>query len=81
MSNRTDGMIPKGARRTFAYPRELTSLPEYTAHAGQAVTILGLHEDDGDAGDDSERLYSIKADDGWTGAGWESELEVADGVA
>ena len=75
----------------FDYPAEFVTLPEYTAHAGQVVTIIkevhqGMGNEYGDVplkADgtyepepwDVERLFVIQAADGWQGEAWESELE------
>lgn len=70
--------LKPGEQRLFAYPTAFTTLPEYTAHRGQVVTIVrplqeGKEYDlDPDAPDP---MYRIKASDGWEGDAWESELQ------
>lgn len=66
-------------RCKFAYPTAFVTLPEYTAHAGQTVTVIRkLDAALGDAVEpdspDMEVLYRIRADDGWEGDAFESEL-------
>jgi hypothetical protein len=60
----------------FNYPSGFTSLPDYTAHAGQMVEVgPQFPESEAERGDDPERLFAITADDGWTGHAFESELD------
>ena len=57
--------IITGAEYTFAYPKELTALPEYTAHANHKVIVLRkmpLSE----TGCDNP-MWEIQAKDGWIG--------------
>lgn len=65
-----------GEKRRFAYPPEFVSLPEYTARAWQVVTVVrALTTDEADGPDQGcEQMYEVRADDGWTGHAWESEL-------
>lgn len=64
-------------RAKFNYPEEFVTLPEYTSHAGQMVTVLDqLSASEADRDDDNlERMFHIQADDGWIGHAFESELE------
>jgi hypothetical protein len=70
--------IYKGRKYRFAYPPEFVTLPDYTAHAGQMVTVIRPLRDgeeyDGPAAG-LERMYEVKAADGWTGHAWQSELQ------
>ena len=69
--------LKNGMHRTFRYPPEFVTLPEYTAHAGQSVVVTRELRD-GDEYDGPaaglERMYEIAALDGWIGHAWESEL-------
>lgn len=78
--------IKIGARYRFDYPNEFTSLPEYSAHRGCAVTVLRscteseadiLWDDFGDGKGSvvCDRMFMVRADDGWEAEAWESELE------
>lgn len=70
--------IEIGKRYRFAYPEAFISLPNYTAHRGQTVTVRRyLNSDEADSTE--EQMFKVQADDGWTGDAWESELaEVAE---
>lgn len=60
--------------KKFNYPKEFKTLPEYTAHAGQTVTIirrLTLEEAD----ISQQPMYEILAADGWHGHAFADELE------
>jgi hypothetical protein len=59
--------------KRFDYPDSFVSLPDYTAHAGAIVEVLGIHPDAEHAAD-CELMFLIRAADGWEGAAWESEL-------
>jgi hypothetical protein len=63
--------IELGSRKTFDYPAAFTTLPDYTAHAGQMVTVVSIHEEFDDS---EETAYNVVADDGWCGVAWECEL-------
>lgn len=69
-----DEAVPKviGQRVRFAYPEHFVTLPDYSAHRGQIVTVTS--EDD-DCDDECAPMFKIKADDGWTGTAWADELE------
>jgi hypothetical protein len=57
-----------GKTYRFDYPEHFVTLPEYSAHRGQLVTVTGEIEAD------EERMYSFVAEDGWIGEAWDSEL-------
>jgi hypothetical protein len=58
----------------FNYPKEFLSLTKYTDHAGQIVIVIReLQKDEYDY--QGEKMYLIRAKDGWTGEAFESELE------
>ena len=62
-----------GERYRFDYPQQFTTLPAYTAHAGQMVTVLReLGEDEYE--NLGEMMYVVRAEDGWEGHAWEGEL-------
>ena len=67
-----------GSTRKFNYPPEFVTLPDYTAHAGQCVKVLRALRD-GDEYDGPkaglERMYEVRARDGWIGHAWASELQ------
>jgi hypothetical protein len=61
----------------FKYPTEFVTLPEYTAHAGQVVEIVrALTSAEADGPEQGEeQMYQIRAEDGWVGHAFDSELE------
>jgi hypothetical protein len=64
-------------RARFDYPFEFKTLPEYTSHAGQVVEVLrelGSEESDHHVDPEMEKMFKIKASDGWIGDAFESEL-------
>ncbi len=61
---------------TFNYPAAFVTLPDYTAHAGQVVTVgKRLSKAEADRGPGLEKMFHITASDGWKGHAFESELE------
>jgi len=70
-----DGEIEVGKRYRFAYPQEYTLLPQYSAHRGQSVTVLREHVAGAYYDYEGDRMFRIRADDGWEADAWESELE------
>ena len=80
-------IIP-GKSYRFNYPVEFTSLDDYSAHRGQAVIVerattadeadvLWDKIDENDAQEQiMDRMFVVKAADGWIGQAWESELEL-----
>lgn len=61
--------------RKFTYPTEFKTLPDHRAHSGQIVEVGFLVNGDETSQDpDLERLFKIKASDGWSGEAFESEL-------
>jgi hypothetical protein len=81
--------IKTPCRAKFHYPRELTTLPDYTAHAEQVVDVVRPLIDIGGTQDnltgeyhgplaDPELpvMYLVRASDGWEGHADEGELEV-----
>lgn len=55
----------------FRYPRAFYTLPEYSSHRGQAVTLVRqLGEEESEA-----EMYEIVAADGWRGYAYADELE------
>lgn len=64
-----------GSNRRFDYPTHFVTMPEYTAHSGQTVTVVRqLTQVEADQGDGMERMFRVKAEDGWEGDAFESEL-------
>jgi hypothetical protein len=61
-----------GQRVRFAYPIEFTTMPDYSAHRNQPVTVTA---EDKDCDDECAPMFKIAADDGWTGTAWADELE------
>lgn len=60
-------------RYRFDYPHEFTTLPDYSAHRGQEVTVLRpLTRSEFDF--EGESMFLIRADDGWEGHAWRGEL-------
>lgn len=58
----------------FTYPAALKTLPDYTAHSGQAVKVLRqLSKEEADQ--ENEPMFEIEAADGWRGHADYSELE------
>jgi hypothetical protein len=63
-----------GSRVRFDYPDAFTSLPDYTAHAGQIVSVVRPLDPATEYDDQGERMYVVRADDGWEGHAFRSEL-------
>lgn len=61
-------------QRRFNYPEGFTTLPEYSAHRGQVVTITRPLRRGDEYDYDGEGMYEIRAADGWTGHAFYSEL-------
>lgn len=59
----------------FRYPPQMLTLPQYTAHAGQVVTIVRELESGVEYDDEGDRMFRVRADDGWEGDAYQSELE------
>lgn len=62
--------IEIGKQYRFDYPNEFTTLPEYTAHKGQIVTVL--HEIKVD--EEIQPMFRVQAADGWQGDAIQDEL-------
>jgi len=64
-------------KKKFTYPNfgKPDGYPDYTAHSGQTVEVIreGIEGEDYD--NEGEKMYLVRADDGWLGWVWESELE------
>ena len=59
----------------FDYPENFVTLPDYTAHAKQIVVVgRQLSAKEAERSPELERMFHIKAGDGWKGHAWESEL-------
>lgn len=73
MTHEISSPVQIGQRYRFHYPREFTTLPEYTRHAQQEVQVTRrLGPDEAQA--DGEPMFEIIAPDGWVGHAFESEL-------
>lgn len=67
-----------GRQYRFDYPAEFRTLPDYTVHTGQTVTVvrqLTAQEADFPSEDCPDPMYEVAALDGWTGHAWGSELK------
>jgi hypothetical protein len=61
--------------RRFEYPKEFKTLPEYQAHSGQIVEVgRVINAEETTLDSDLEKLYEIRASDGWKGEAFSSEL-------
>ncbi len=67
-------MIVIGKKYVFDYPVEFTTLNSYSQHRGQTVAVIDICLDN-DEEETGESMYAVKADDGWHGCAWESELK------
>jgi len=67
-------MIKIGKKYLFNYPDFGTPdiYPDYTAHNGQIVKVMSEVKVDEEFSEN--RLYAIRAADGWTGQAWGEEL-------
>lgn len=63
-----------GTKQRFDYPREFTTLPEYTAHAGQIVEVIGKLPNS-QVDPENRPMFRIRAADGWEGEAFGNELE------
>ena len=60
----------------FNYPAEFTTLPDYSAHRGQRVQVVRELIDGVDYDlEDGDTMFLIRADDGWEGHAFASELQ------
>ena len=59
----------------FNYPPQFTTLPDYTAHAGQLVTIVRPLRKRDEYDYEGNSMFLIRAADGWEGHAFASELE------
>lgn len=66
--------IELGKTYRFAYPTAFVTLPEYTAHRDQPVTVIRqLRHDEADQ--ECQPMFEVKAFDGWIGHADEDELQ------
>lgn len=72
-TNRTEP-VQIGGRYVFCYPEEFTTLPEYTAHAGQTVTVVRQLTDD-ECDPECQPMWRIRADDAWEGSANDDDLD------
>jgi hypothetical protein len=66
-------VIAPGTRAVFDYPQAFVTLPEYSAHRGQEVTVVRQCTSQ-EADQECQHMYVIQASDGWTGVADEDEL-------
>lgn len=67
--------IQIGAQYRFDYPTTFVTLPKYSVRRGDAVTVIRqLTQDEADQGEGMERMFRVRAEDGWEGDAWASEL-------
>lgn len=66
--------IKIGHQYRFDYPKEFTTLPKYTAHRGEIVTVLRPLRDGDEYNYEGDAMFEVRAEDGWIGHAWESEL-------
>lgn len=77
--------ITIGKRYRFAYPEAFKTLPEYDKYRGASVTVIRPlkapeeYEGGPDVDPGFEYMFKVRADDGWTGVAFESELEPLEG--
>lgn len=62
-------------KAVFDYPPYFTTLPEYTAHAGQEVEVIRPATEKDGWSTDIEQGFLIRAADGWEGFAYVSELK------
>jgi len=63
-----------GRKFRFDYPQAFTSLPDYSAHRGQEVTVLRRLKRVEEYDYQGELMFEVRAADGWKGHAFESEL-------
>ena len=68
-----------GKTAIFRYPLQFTTLPNYTAHAGQRVLIV-RQLTEGECDQETRPMYLIRATDGWEGHADHYELEEVQNV-
>lgn len=64
-----------GTTRRFNYPKQFTTLPDYSAHRGQYVTVIRLLLP-GIETDVNIPMYEVRAADGWIGHAHKDELGI-----
>ena len=64
-----------GKQAIFNYPKEFTTLPEYSKRRGKTVTIIRQLTDE-ECDPCQQPMYEIQANDGWIGHAWCDELEI-----
>ena len=60
--------------RIFAYPTEFTTLPDYSAHVGQAVEVVRPLRRGDEYDYCGDGMYLVRASDAWEGHAFYSEL-------
>lgn len=62
-------------KKRFIYPKEYKTLPDYIMHSGQVVDVVRPLKEGDEYDYEGELMYLVRADDGWLGHVWQSELE------
>lgn len=61
-------------RYVFDYPEAFVTLPEYSARRGQLVEVVRPLKRHVEFPYEGEAMFRIRAEDGWEGDAWRSEL-------
>lgn len=67
-----------GKRAVFTYPEAFSEVSGHRAHSGQTVVVIGKGDAFAAECADGDPLWKIRAEDGWEGVAWESELAFED---
>ena len=68
-----DTVVTLGSTWIFDYPKEFTTLPDYTAHASKQVRVCRALTD-AEADIEIQPMWEIEATDGWRGHAFDDEL-------
>jgi hypothetical protein len=68
-------LFKSGDQARFNYPECFTTLPDYTEHRDKKVEIVRKLENGVEYDYEGDPMVHIRADDGWEGDAFESELE------
>ena len=61
-------------KRVFNYPIQFKTLPDYSNHRGQVVTVIRPLIRGVEYNYEGEGMYEVRAADGWIGHAFYSEL-------
>lgn len=67
-------MDKTGKTFKFDYPKQFVTLPEYSAHRGQTVTVLRQLTDE-ECDPEQQPMWLVAAVDGWQGHVFDDELQ------